>query len=74
MLGTFNLLTKQVDIKGVLYTDGKLSDATAGFKALILKAVTPFIKKKKTTIVPFTITGTAHEPKFALDFDGSRKL
>lgn len=74
MKGTFNLLSHQLNIQGVLYTDGKLSDATSGFKALVLKAVTPFMKKKKTTIVPFTITGTSRDPKFDLDFDGKRTL
>ena len=74
MKGTYNLLNHKVDMKGVLYTDGNLSEATSGFKALVLKVVTPFMKKKKTTIVPFTITGTSQNPNFALDFDGSRKL
>jgi hypothetical protein len=74
MMGTFNLLNKQVNIKGVLYTNGKLSDATTGFKSLVLKAVTPFMKKNKMTVVPFTITGTAHHPDFALDLDGKRSF
>jgi hypothetical protein len=71
MHGTFNLLSKAIDIHGVLYTDGKLSDGASGFKALLLKAVSPLLKKRQqTTIVPFTITGTAHHPSFALDIFG----
>ena len=72
--GTYNLLDKTVDLKGVLHTNGKLSDTTSGFKALVMKAVTPFLKKKSVTIVPFTITGTSANPSFALDFDGKRRL
>ena len=74
MHGTFNLLNKSVDIQGVLQTDGKLSDATSGFKALVLKVLTPLMKKNRVTIVPFTIKGTSSHPEFGLDLDGKRKL
>ncbi len=36
--GTYNLLDRKVDLHGILYTNGKLSDTTSGFKALVLKA------------------------------------
>ena len=70
--GTYNLLDKTVNLQGVLNTNGKLSDTTSGFKALVLKAVGPFLKKKTVTIVPFTVTGTSTQPSFALDFDAKR--
>jgi hypothetical protein len=72
--GTYNLLDKTVNLQGVLHTNGKLSDTTSGFKALVLKAVGPFLKKKTVTIVPFTVTGTSMQPSFALDFDAKRTL
>jgi len=72
--GTYNLLDKTVNLQGVLHTNGKLSDTTSGFKALVLKAVGPFLKKKTVTVVPFTVTGTSKQPSFALDFDGKRTL
>ena len=74
MRGTFNLLNNSVDIQGVLQTDGKLSDATSGFKALIVNVLTPLMKKKRVTIVPFTIKGTSSHPEFGLDLDRKRKL
>ena len=74
MRGTYNLVNTAVDIQGVLRTTGQLSDATSGFKSLFLKVVTPFVKKNKTTIVPFTIKGTSSSPAFALDLDGKRKI
>jgi hypothetical protein len=74
MRGTYNLLNKTINLMGVLHTNGKLSDTTSGFKAVVLKAIVPFMKKKSVTIVPFTITGTSAHPAFALDFDGKRKL
>jgi hypothetical protein len=72
--GTYNLLDKTVKLQGVLHTNGKLSDTTSGFKALVLKAVVPFLKKKTVTIVPFTVTGTSMKPSFALDLDAKRTL
>jgi hypothetical protein len=68
--GTYSLLDKSVHLRGVLHTSGKLSDTTSGFKAVLLKAVGPFLKKKTMTIVPFTITGTSNQPEFALDLMG----
>jgi hypothetical protein len=70
--GTYNLLDKTVNLQGVLHTNGKLSDTTSGFKALVLKGISPFLKKKTVTIVPFTVNGTSTQPSFALDFDGKR--
>jgi hypothetical protein len=71
--GTYNLLDRKVDLHGVLYTNGKLSDTTSGFKALVLKAVGPFLKKKSVTVVPFAIGGTSSNPTFALDFTEKRR-
>ncbi|MGA3168154.1 MAG: AsmA-like C-terminal region-containing protein, partial [Terriglobia bacterium] len=71
--GTYNLVDRKVDLHGILYTDGKLSDTTSGFKALVLKAVGPFLKQKSVTVVPFSITGTSSNPSFALDFTARRR-
>jgi hypothetical protein len=73
LYGTYNLLDRKVDLHGMLYTEGKLSDTTSGFKALVLKAVSPFLKEKSITVVPFSISGTAHDPSFGLDFAGKRR-
>jgi hypothetical protein len=71
--GTYNLLDQKVDLHGILHTEGKLSDTTSGFKALVLKAVGPFLKQKSVTVVPFSITGTSSNPAFALDFTAKRR-
>ncbi len=71
--GTYNLLDRKVDLHGVLYTNGKLSDTTSGFKALVLKAVGPFLKQKSVTVVPFAIAGTSSNPSFVLDFTEKRR-
>ncbi len=74
MRGAFNLLDNTVDLRGVLHTSGDLSDATSGFKALVLKVVTPFMRRKRVTTVPFILRGPAANPSFSLDFDGKRTL
>jgi len=65
--GTYNLVDKNLNLRGVLHTTGKLADTTSGFKSVVLKALGPFIKKKSVTVVPFVIRGTSRDPSFALD-------
>ena len=70
--GTYNLVDKKVNLRGVLHTSGKLADTTSGFKSVVLKALGPFMKKKSITVAPFVITGTSSDPSFALDLDAKR--
>jgi hypothetical protein len=66
--GDYGLVDQRVDLHGVLTTTGKLSDTTSGFKALVLKAITPFFKKKHDVkVVPFKITGTFANASVSLD-------
>ena len=66
--GTFNLQTMMVDLHGVLSTTGKLSDSASGFRAFLVKAITPFYKKKaKLTVIPFHITGPLGHTTVGLD-------
>ena len=66
--GTYGLIDHRVELHGVLHTTGKLSDTTSGFKAFVLKAISPFFKKKQEVkIVPFKITGTFKDAKVGLD-------
>ncbi|MGA2882786.1 MAG: AsmA-like C-terminal region-containing protein [Bryobacteraceae bacterium] len=72
LAGTYNLVDKKLDLRGVLHTSGKLADTKSGFTSLVLKAITPFMKKKSVTVVPFSITGTSNDPSFALDLTAKR--
>jgi hypothetical protein len=67
--GAYSLLTHRIDLHGVLTTKGKLSDTTPSFfKSLVLKAITPFFKKKHDIkVVPFKITGTFENASVSLD-------
>jgi hypothetical protein len=72
LAGAYNLVDKKLDLHGVLHTSGKLGDTKSGFTSLVLKGLTPFMKKKSVTVVPFSITGTSTDPSFALDLTAKR--
>ena len=68
MQGTYDLLTEKIDLHGTLRTDSEPSDTTHGVKALMLKVLDPFFKKKRVGyIMPVKITGTYDHPTFGLD-------
>lgn len=67
--GTYGLIDHRVNLHGILDTKGKLSDSTTGFKAIIAKLITPFVKKKhEIKQVPFKITGTFVDATVSLDW------
>lgn len=71
--GTFNLIDYRSDLNGVLVTKGDVADATNGFKSSLVKAISPFFKKKsKAKIVPFKITRAYGETAISLN-PGSKK-
>ena len=73
MDGTFNLINSKVDLHGQLQVDTKISNTETGAKALLLKAVEPFFKKKKKgEIIPVRISGTYSHPSFGLDLDDKK--
>ncbi len=68
--GTYNLLTKQVDLRGKIFTEAKLSQETTGVKSFLLKIIGPFLKKNKHSggaIIPVHIVGTYPHPKYQMD-------
>jgi hypothetical protein len=70
MQGTYNLITEKIDLRGTLKTDSEPSDTTHGMKALMLKVLDPFFKKKHAGYaMPVKITGTYEHPAFGLDLN-----
>ncbi len=70
MHGTYNLLSKRIDLHGTLSMDAKLSETTKGVKSFLLKAIDPLFKRKKNpagSVVPIQVTGTYSNPSFGLD-------
>ncbi|HWY20232.1 MAG TPA: AsmA-like C-terminal region-containing protein [Candidatus Acidoferrum sp.] len=73
MHGTYNLLNHKIDLHGQMQVDSKISNTSSGAKALLLKAIEPFFKKKKKgEIVPIRISGTYEHPSFGLDLNDKK--
>ena len=54
---------------GSLKTNAEVAKTTTGMKAVMLKVLEPFFKKKRVGyVVPVKITGTYDHPSFGLDF------
>jgi hypothetical protein len=72
MYGTYNLITEKIDLHGTLKTDSAPSNTTQGIKSLLIKALDPFLKKKRAGYqMPIRITGTYEHPSFGLDLAGT---
>jgi len=57
--GTFNLIDQTIHLTGDLQTQTDISHTTTGIKAVLLKPLVPFFKKKnKTSVMPIQVTGT----------------
>ena len=68
MAGTYNMDSGQLDFRGKLRLDAKLSQTTTGMKSFFLKAVDPFFGGKDGgTVLPVKITGTKDQPQYGLD-------
>jgi hypothetical protein len=71
--GTYGLIDYKINLHGTLLTTGNPSDATKGFKSLMVKVITPFFRKKHAAkVVPFKITGSYSNVNMSLDL-GRRK-
>jgi hypothetical protein len=66
--GTYNLDTEELNFRGTLSFEAKLSQTTTGMKSLFLKLVNPMFEKKNAgAVLPIKITGTREKPSFGLD-------
>lgn len=68
MHGTYGLIDEKIDLRGQMRVQTKISNTTSGAKALLLKVMDPFFKKKKKgEVLPVRISGTYDNPSFGLD-------
>ena len=66
--GTYGLLDQKIDFHGKLGTDVKISQATSGFKSVLLKPFDPLFKgRKHPGVVPVKLVGTYSKPEPGLD-------
>ena len=69
LLGNYSVDSGQLNFRGKLATQAKLSQMVTGPKSFFLKAVDPFFKGQngKGAVVPIKIGGTKDHPAFGLD-------
>ena len=71
--GTYNLVNEKIDLRGQMQVESKISNSESGAKALLLKMMEHFFKKRnKGEIVPIRISGTYDHPAYGLDLEDKR--
>jgi hypothetical protein len=74
--GTFNLITKRVDLRGTVATDATLSEAAGGgIKSFLLKPLNAFYRDKKKhagAMLPVSLTGVYPHAKAQISLTGKR--
>lgn len=67
--GTYNLIDKQVDMRGTVAMQAEVSEASTGIKSLLLKPFDAIFRGKKKSagaVLPVSVTGTYPRVKFGL--------
>jgi len=74
MRGTYNLIDHKIDLRGQMKVDTKISNTSSGAKALLLKVMEPFFKRRKRggQILPVKIAGTYEKPSFGLALEDEK--
>jgi len=67
LAGTYAVNSGELDFRGKLRMDAKVSQTVTGAKSFFLKAVDPFFRKNGVTVIPVKIAGTKDQPKYGLD-------
>jgi hypothetical protein len=63
--GTYNLITKQIDLSGKLLMQARLSKAAGGVKSILLMPLNPLFKRENAgSVLPIRITGDYSHPIF----------
>lgn len=67
--GTYSLITHQIDLRGNVFMEANLPQATKGVESFFLKIINPFLKKNRHggAVVPVTVTGIYPHPVYKTD-------
>ncbi|HEU0142002.1 MAG TPA: AsmA-like C-terminal region-containing protein [Bryobacteraceae bacterium] len=66
--GTYGLRGEEINFRGTVRMQAKVSETTTGVKSFFLKLADPFFKKKGAgAVIPIKIGGTRKNPSFGLD-------
>ena len=69
LAGAYNLASQNLDFKGTLKLDAKLSEMVTGWKSVALKVIDPlFAKNGAGTFLNIVVEGDARHPKFGAEF------
>lgn len=73
MHGDYNLESTKIDFHGDLKTAAGISEDSTGAKAILLKPLDPFFKRKHAgAVVPVEMTGTYANPHFGVVLTGKK--
>jgi hypothetical protein len=65
--GTYNLLTKQVNLEGTVSMAADVSETTSGIKSVLLKPFSFLFRRKRDkrgAVLPVSVTGTYPRPRY----------
>ena len=67
--GTYSLITHRIDLRGKVFMEANLPQATRGVTSFFLKIINPFLKKNRHggAVVPVTVTGIYPHPIYKTD-------
>jgi hypothetical protein len=70
LAGTYGLRAGTLDFRGLLLLDANVSQATSGWRSVLLQAVDPLFRQQDGTgsAIPIAIGGTRRAPEFGVDF------
>jgi hypothetical protein len=72
--GFYNMKSGDMDFRGHLLLDDKLSQTTTGATSVFLRVVDPFFKRKGGgSSIPIKVTGNYAHPSFGIDLGGNHK-
>jgi hypothetical protein len=74
--GTYNLITKAIDLKGTLAMESTVSEASSGFKSFLLKPFDGIFRNRRRQAgaeLPIHISGSYPKPKFQVNLVGKKR-
>ncbi len=68
LAGSYNLRSEELNFRGQLRLQARVSQTQTGWKSLVLKPFDPlFTRDGAGTVIPIAITGTRSQPKFGVE-------
>jgi hypothetical protein len=74
--GTYNLITRAIDLKGTLAMESTVSEASSGFKSFLLKPFDGIFRNRRRQAgaeLPIHISGSYPKPKFQVNLVGKKR-